>query len=377
MVNATATFAFDKKSARSFDADGRMRVVGCTISTGEVNPYYGKEIPGRDRLGLDANTVYDLYRDPAELQMAVDSFNGLPLMIRHVAQTADDPRKHDQAGSVYNARLVGDRLLADLLVTDAKAIELIESGELADLSSSYRYTPLMTPGEISGRKYHGRMTGIQGNHVALVEDGRATGAHVADSALNSPTGAPNVDPNDTSNGNVDAANALQAILARLEAIDARLTAVEGAKTQTPQSEAETGLPASVNTADDADPDKDDDADKDDKTVAMDAKSVQAVVTAAVTAAVEDERKRLQSIEDAKRNCRGDLGDMIAMDSADDIYAAALKVRGVDVATVPAGAYQATYQAIVAATPAARKVVRANDSRTEKSFDTSRIRNLGH
>lgn len=382
MVTATATFAFDKKSARSFDADGRMRVRDCVISVAEVNPYYGKEIPKAAELGLTPTAVYDLYRDPEALALAADSFNGLPLMIRHVAQTADDPRKHDQAGSVYNARYADGKLRADLLVSDAKAIELIESGQLADLSSSYRYRADMTPVEVEGRKAHGSMRDIQGNHVALVEDGRATGAHVADSALSSPTGAPNVDPNnnpDTSN-KVEGAEALMAIMAKLEAIETRLTAVEGSKTQTPQSEAEVGLPASANTANDEqsekdreDESKDDKKDDDKKEHAMDATSVQAVVAAAVKA----ERERNAAVDAAKRATRGDLGDMIAMDSADEIYRAALKQRGVDVAAIPVGAEQAAYQAIQAVT-SHRPVQHAHDSSSgaKPAFNTSRIRNYG-
>lgn len=380
MVTATAHYAFDKQSARSFDADGRMRVRDCVISVSEINPYYGKEIPKAAELGLSPTAVYDLYRDPDALALAADSFNGLPLMIRHVAQTADDPRKHDQAGSVYNARYEDGKLRADLLVSDAKAIELIESGQLADLSSSYRYRADMTPVEVGGRKAHGSMRDIQGNHVALVEDGRATGAHVADSALSSPTGAPNVDPNNTpdSGNKVEGAEALMAIMSKLEAIETRLTAVEGSKTQTPQSEAEVGLPASTNTANDADPDKKDD-DKDDKKDddkkehAMDAASVQAVVAAAVKA----ERDRNAAVETAKRATRGDLGDMIAMDSADEIYRAALKQRGVDVAAIPAGAEQAAYQAIQAVT-SHRPVQHAHDSNSgnKPAFNTARIRNYG-
>lgn len=361
MTLANATFAFDKKSARSFDADGRMRVRDCVISVAEVNPYYGKEIPRRAELALDANTVYDLYRDPEELARGAETFNGLPLMIRHIAQTADEPRKEYIGGSVGNARFANDQLIADLLVWDKKAIEYIQSGELADLSSSYRYTPQMSPGEYNGRRYHGRMTNIEGNHVALVEDGRATGAHVADSALNSPTGATDVDPNETPavapTGSADVAQALMLLTSKLETIETRLTAIEGGKEETPQS--------------DADPDEDDKDEKDKP--AMDAKTVQAVVDAAVKA----ERLRAQSVEDAKRNCRGDLGDMIAMDDAGQIYRAALKQRGVDVASIPTGAEQATYQAIQRLSQPQRTVM-ANDSNTAAPmpFDTKRIRNLG-
>lgn len=355
MTVATATFAFDKKSARTFDADGRMRVRDCIISVAEVNPYYGKEIPGRERLGLDANTVYDLYRDPAELERAADSFNGLPLMIRHIAQTADEPRKEYIGGSVFNARYADGKLRADLLVMDAKAIEYIESGELADLSSSYRYTPDMSPGEADGRKFHGRMRGIEGNHVALVEDGRATGAHVADRALSSPTGATDVDPNpnpDTPNpaaGNADVATALLLLTQKLETIETRLTSLEGGG----------AAPAGAITVDP--PEVIDDAepagepDPDDKP-AMDAKAVQAVVDAAVKA----ERARASATEAAKRATRHVLGDMIAMDSAGDIYRAALKQSGVDVAAIAEGHEQTAWTAYTAA--GASRAALANDSR---------------
>lgn len=111
--------------------------------------------------------------------------------------------------------------------------------------------------------------------------------------------------------------------------------------------------------------------------AMDAKSVQALVDAAVNA----ERDRAKALEQAKRDCRNDLGDMIAMDSAGEIYRAALKVRGVDVDAIPAGTEQIAYQAInVAARPAA-PVVRANDSKNPEAnkprYDTSRFNVRDH
>ena len=136
METASASYAFDKKSARSFDADGRMRVRDCIISVAEVNPYYGKEIPKSKDLGLNPAEVYDLYRDPTELERAVDSFNG-PLMIRHIAQTADEPRKEYIGGTVYNARWIAadGTVRADLLFIYKKAIEYVQSGVLRDLSS--------------------------------------------------------------------------------------------------------------------------------------------------------------------------------------------------------------------------------------------------
>lgn len=198
----TTVIAFDRKSARSFDADGRMRVRDCILSTAEVNPYRGAEIPKRETLGLDTNEVYDLYRDPAELGHpdSLASFEGVPLMIRHIVQTADEPRKDYVGGSVHNVHFDGKHLRGDLLVWDGHAIDLIESGELADLSCGYRYVPVMQSGEADGQHFHGRMTAIRGNHVALVDTGRATNAHVADSAFVDPRSS-----NPTMNGEANMA----------------------------------------------------------------------------------------------------------------------------------------------------------------------------
>lgn len=176
-------YAFDRQSARSVDADGRMRVKNCILSTAEVNPYRGQEIPGWESLGLKANTVYDLYRDPEAMREAVKSFEGVPLMVKHVPQTAEEPRKDYIGGSVHNVTFDGKHLRGDILVWDGYAIDLIESDEQSDLSCGYRYDPIMNSGDANGTKYDGRMAKIQGNHVALVDEGRATGAHVADAAL--------------------------------------------------------------------------------------------------------------------------------------------------------------------------------------------------
>lgn len=186
MTDSRVVFALDKASARSRDADGRMRVKDCVLSTAEVNPYRGNEIPGWQALGLNPNQIYELYRDPEELKKGAPTFEGNPLMVKHIPQTADEPRKEWMGGSVHSIRFDGKQLRGDILVMDGQAIDLIESGEQSDLSCGYRYTPDMTPRDIDGRRVDGTMRDIQGNHVALVDDGRASGAHVADRAMQDP-----------------------------------------------------------------------------------------------------------------------------------------------------------------------------------------------
>ncbi|AVO24220.1 hypothetical protein [Xanthomonas phage XPV3] len=386
MHNAFHDYAFDRQSARTFDADGRMRVRDCVISVAEVNPYYGHEIPGWRGLGLSPDKVYDMYRDPAELERAATTFNG-PLMIRHVAQTAESPQKEYVGGTVYDVRYVNGQMRADLLIMDRQAIDYVQSGELADLSSGYRFVPDMTPGVIDGQKYDGRMTAIQGNHVALVAKGRATGAHVADSALNPTTGVTPVDPNETAapaapeapGTGAGIAEALMMLTAKLEALDNRLAAVEGGKQPVPQAEAVEVVPP-VEAADESDDseDKKDDVAEDSKDDEDDSKDKQAMDAASVQelvkAAVEAERKRAADVTAAKQACRNDLGDMIALDDAGEIYRAALKQRGVDVSSIPAGAERATYQAIDSVTrSSAASFAFDSNSGAKPAFDLSRIR----
>jgi hypothetical protein len=170
-----AALAFDKASVRTIDADGRMHVAKTHISKANVCPYYGKEIPGYEALGLDANKVYRLYRDPAELEKGADTFNRNQLMLVHGKVSADEPQKQSVVGTIgSDAVFEAPYLNASLCIWDAEAIALVEAEKLDELSAAYRYVPVMTPGLTpDGEAYDGRMTEIQGNHLALVEVGRA------------------------------------------------------------------------------------------------------------------------------------------------------------------------------------------------------------
>jgi len=402
-------FAFDRKSARSRDADGRMRVKDCILSTAEVNPYPGSQIPKWDAMGLEPRKIYDLYRDPDELRKAAKTFEGIPLMVKHIVQTADNPRKEYIGGSVHDVTFDGKHLRGDLLVWDGYAIDLIDADELSDLSCGYRYDPVMQSGEAGGTKYDGVMRNIQGNHVALVDDGRATGAHVADSAMreNPQTPDPSMQPesnmpfpeenkdqapegatpaaagtapapgspegeNNEQMNMASIGQALKQIATLLTNIHARLPAAPAAAPAaapgamdeggeptgevpaTTEGEAESSLamqPA-VGAQDDLDgPPLTDEQEgtpaRGDKTpiAAMDSKTVKAIVDAAVQA----DRKRGAAVEQAKRDVRGVLGDVIGMDSAGDIYREALTQAGMDVSSLAKGQEKVAWQAYASAT----------------------------
>lgn len=168
------TLAFDRASVRSMDADGRMRVAVSNISKANVCGYFGREIPGADKLGLEPDRLYQLLRDPQELKKAAPTFNSLPLLDEHVPVTADDPQKNKVVGSTgTDAEFDGEYLKNSLVVWDSAAIAGINTGEQKELSAAYRYVADMTPGVYQGVPYDGVMRQIVGNHVALVSVGRA------------------------------------------------------------------------------------------------------------------------------------------------------------------------------------------------------------
>jgi len=167
--------AFDRASARNFDVDGRMHVTNCRITKANVCPYYGREIPDSKALGLNPNKVYMLYRHPEELAKAAPTFRNLQLMALHTKVTAEDAKKHITVGTVGDVSFDGTYLVADqLTVWDRLGIDLVETEEARELSSSYHYRVEMTPGvSHDGVAYDGVMRDIKGNHVALVPEGRA------------------------------------------------------------------------------------------------------------------------------------------------------------------------------------------------------------
>lgn len=174
MSKSLPILAFDRASVRSYDDNGHMHVETSPVTKATVNPYYGREIPNSAALGLDLNKVYYLLRDPLELERAVSTFANLPILIKHQPTFADNYASELVMGST-GSNVVWDApyIKVDLAFWSEKAIAGIESKEQTELSSSYHYDADMTPGEYEGMRYDGVMRNIRGNHVALVDVGRA------------------------------------------------------------------------------------------------------------------------------------------------------------------------------------------------------------
>lgn len=177
--------ANDFESARSLDVDGKMHVSMTHISKACVSPYLGSEIPDCLKLGLDPKKVYHLLRDPEELAKGAATSNRMQVLIKHEPVNAQDFKPSITVGAtgsdaVFNAPYLDN----SMVIWSQKAIEKVLDGDQEELSSSYRYTPDMTPGVYEGVPYDGVMRGIVFNHVALVKKGRAgPDVVVADEAM--------------------------------------------------------------------------------------------------------------------------------------------------------------------------------------------------
>lgn len=174
---AYETLAFDRGSVREKDRNGFLHVKISPLTRVQVAPYYGREIPGFEELGLQRDKIYYGYRPEEELkkESTINSVNGIPIQLRHHADFADNPAKETRIGATgTEATYKSPFLMNSLHFFDKKAIDLIESDAMKELSLAYRYKPdFKSSGEINGQKYDFTMRDLSGNHLALVEKGRA------------------------------------------------------------------------------------------------------------------------------------------------------------------------------------------------------------
>lgn len=388
------------RSLRSYDQDGRLHVESSNISKATVNPYYGSEIPNYQQLGLEPKKVYYLLRDPEELEKAAPTFNNLPLLSKHIPVSADEPQKEVIAGTTGSDTVFENGYLkCSLAVWDAEAIAGIESGEQVELSSAYHYTADMTAGEFEGRHYDGVMRDIVGNHVALVDVGRAgrdvvvsdadpfhvsthRAAHKARPACcPDSAGMPsrkNLDSTAQNGGftteketlmklKAGAKARIQAAVQPLLAQDAELSPDEllqviGSLTNEVQTAEDDGEELPPENVENVGTDEDEPEDGENNPApaepeepaedeepeapeggapkpAQDAAISKMAMDAAIKRAVEAERKRSQALATAQREVAHIVGD-VAMDNAADVYKFALEQSGIDVTGVHPSAYRA-------------------------------------
>lgn len=384
MDGITESLAFDRASVRTIDANGRLQISRTNISKANVNAYYGREIPGSEELGLEPNKLYRLWRHPDELRKAAKTFNNIPVLSKHIPDFPTDPPNEFRVGVTHsNAEFDGTYLTVGMSIWDNSAIAGIESGEQRELSASYKYVADMTPGVTpDGEPYDGVMRDIFGNHEALVPDGRAgPDVLVADSL-----------PPELNHMRKHKVAAIRATLKPLLAQDADLEA-EVRKALLALDEAEKEDEKENKTADDEDDDEkdkkktaddeDDEEDKDKKKTAEDEDdeeddkvsktAMDSAIRLAADSATKKAAENFRKIREAEQVVRPLIGDVVAMDSAEDVYRTALEQSGVDISGVHPSAYPALVKIAISQKENSRPVIAqdsASVSEFEKAFPTA-------
>ncbi|HBT8716354.1 TPA: DUF2213 domain-containing protein [Klebsiella pneumoniae] len=398
MDGITESLAFDRASVRTIDANGRLQISRTNISKANVNAYYGREIPGSEELGLEPNKLYRLWRHPDELRKAAKTFNNIPVLSKHIPDFPNDPPNEFRVGVTHsNAEFDGTYLTVGMSIWDNSAIAGIESGEQRELSASYKYVADMTPGVTpDGEPYDGVMRDIFGNHEALVPDGRAgPDVLVADSL-----------PPELNHMRKHKVAAIRATLKPLLAQDADLEAEvrkallaldeaekEDEKENKPADDEDDDEKDKKKTADDEDDDEDkdkkktaedeDDEDKDKKKTAEDEDdeeddkvsktAMDSAIRLAADSATKKAAENFRKIREAEQVVRPLIGDVVAMDSAEDVYRTALEQSGVDISGVHPSAYPAMVKMAISQKENSRPVIAqdsASVSEFEKAFPTA-------
>jgi hypothetical protein len=165
--------------------DGYLVTRAKAARTG-VYQYAGREVDPNNEHGLRDQALVNVLRDDKTVfdKIAVHSFIGKPITNDHpsVAVNADNWRDHAR-GVVMGALKDGEHLSFDLLLTDATAISDVEGGK-RELSNGY--VADLEFGDFTaadGTVCQARQAKIKGNHVAIVDRGRAgSECRIADAA---------------------------------------------------------------------------------------------------------------------------------------------------------------------------------------------------
>lgn len=173
-------------SNREYDINGYVEIKNNPISKVGVFPYSGSQI-ARDEedmqnLGIQSDVIYYVYRPEEELsnEETINSFKQKPIIDEHEMLSGNDkdltaPEKkgiHGTTGAeVYFDKKDG-YLKSNLIVFSRKMQKLFESGKI-QLSMGYRCLYEKASGVYNGDRYDFIQRSLNGNHIALVDEGRS------------------------------------------------------------------------------------------------------------------------------------------------------------------------------------------------------------
>lgn len=161
--------------AKRRNADGYLAVRAKAARVGHY-AYSGREVDPTNEHGLRDQQTVNVLRDATEVfdKRSLGSFVGKPITDDHPLESVNASNWRDHArGIVMGATQEGEYVGFDLAFLDAQTIAKIDAGK-AELSNGYSCK--LEFGDFTaadGTKCQARQTNIIGNHVALVDRGRA------------------------------------------------------------------------------------------------------------------------------------------------------------------------------------------------------------
>lgn len=376
--------AIDRAAPREKDHDGHLHVASSHLTKASIRGYRGDEVPLWEELGLDKYRVYKMFCPPDELEKAVGTYNGKPLLIQHKPVNSRAHPKDLVVGTtgtnaVWNPPYIDNALS----IWDGIAIDGVDREKKHELSAGYHYTADMSPGNFEGMQYDGIMRNVRCNHIALVIKGRAgPDVLVGDEImkLNSRTAlliggslASLVRPLLAKDAKIDITDALgdvtgagmaDASLAMDQSIADKVLALVTPHLAQDQTLSADDIKDTINlvpiVAEDDDisepapepkpkpratPKPGDGGSSGITQAAMDAAIAEAVNATATRLTAES-----AAIRTAEKAVQPFVGELAAMDSAASYYEAGLKHFKVDISKLDKGSYGTTFTAIASALP---------------------------
>lgn len=154
---------------RLIDHNGWLVITDNPITKEGVFEYLGKEIGAPE-----PDKIYKVYRPAEEIEKAVDTFKSIPFRDEHkmLGKYADDDDGKVDAIITDEVYFDPPYLKGNIKVFNKDLKKRIENGK-TELSAGYRSSYDFTSGTFNGERYDAIQRNITGNHLALVDEGRA------------------------------------------------------------------------------------------------------------------------------------------------------------------------------------------------------------
>ena len=182
----------ETESKRKLHPAGYLILPDCQIARSGILQY--GDVMCDDGSVVNDGEVINVYRPPEALRECIKQFNGIPLSVQHPKESSVDPEtvRDVIVGTIgSNAKIVkidgGEvAVVADIMVYDKDAIDIIQSNKMTELSAGYETAYRQQRGKTEGGEaYDAVQYYLMPNHVALVEEGRCgSDCKVCDSGIN-------------------------------------------------------------------------------------------------------------------------------------------------------------------------------------------------